>query len=162
MCWLIASLLGFNILLELSVIFKSRWYTSLSMFPSGLHLGTLTGIHPPLWLSHCQDMEDLLYLFGKNFNKAKFKICMIECMCALGNCRLLCLLSALTIPAHLLFSSSPSHQPPQDWMLLLVIAAMVVVDLVFIVIATAVDSPGFMLKSKGFRYIFPSSSITRQ
>ena len=34
-------------------------------------------------------------------------------------------------------------QPPQDWMLLLVIAAMVVVDLAFLVIVTAVDSSRF-------------------
>ena len=31
--------------------------------PPGLHLGTLTGIHPSLWLSRREDMEDLLHLW---------------------------------------------------------------------------------------------------
>ena len=48
--------------------------------------------------------------------------------------------SSLPLP---LFPSPPSNQPPKDWMLLLVIAAMVVVDLVFLVIVTAVDSSRF-------------------
>ena len=55
-----------------------------------------------------------------------------------------CLMSPLC--HHCFQTSSPCltyHQPPKDWILLFVIAAMVAVDLVFFVIVTAVDSPRF-------------------
>ena len=57
-----------------------------------------------------------------------------------------CLSSYFSLP-----SPTPPHpptipclyQPPKDWMLLLVIAAMVMVDLAFLLIVTAVDSSRF-------------------
>ena len=50
------------------------------------------------------------------------------------------LLSLSVHPFRSLFSSV---QPPVDWMLLLVIAAMVAVDIVFFVIVTSIDSSRF-------------------
>ena len=59
-------------------LIEGEWvaYLSLFTFSPGLHLGTLTGIHPPLWLSRCQDLEDLPHLWQDHCKK--FEQCPVQ------------------------------------------------------------------------------------